>query len=74
MKLVPVPADKVIRVLEKAGFVKIRQKGSHVILKRGEKTTVVPVHKNEDIRPALLLKILSDTEITRDEFLESLGK
>ena len=74
MRMHPLPAEKVIMALEKAGFKRIRQKGSHVILKRDGRTTVVPVHKGEDIRPALLLKIISDAELTRDEFLKLIGK
>ncbi len=35
-KLMPLPADKVIKVLDKLGFSPVRQKGSHVILKNNE--------------------------------------
>ncbi|MHC1630095.1 MAG: type II toxin-antitoxin system HicA family toxin [Methanoculleaceae archaeon] len=33
LKLTPVKAEKVIKVLEESGFSVIRKKGSHVILK-----------------------------------------
>lgn len=34
-----------IRALQKLGFVVVRQKGSHVILRRGSSGCVVPNHK-----------------------------
>lgn len=32
--------------------------------------TVVPVHSNEVLGPGLLLKILKDTELTKDDILQ----
>ncbi len=58
-KLTPLPADKVIKALEKIGFLPIRQKGSHIILKNGEGVIiVVPKHAGEDIGRGLLMKII----------------
>jgi predicted RNA binding protein YcfA (HicA-like mRNA interferase family) len=44
-KIKPLPAQKIIKVLEKNGFKIIRQKGSHVIMmnEKGVKV-VIPVH------------------------------
>ncbi len=36
MKLKPLPANKVIKVLDKLGFKIVRKKGSHVILKHND--------------------------------------
>jgi len=45
LKLKPVKAEKVIKVLKKLGFQVVRQKGSHVIMKHPDGcVTVVPVH------------------------------
>lgn len=73
MSLRPVPARKVIKLLNKIGFQTIRQRGSHVILKHpDERVTVVPIHPGEDIGRGLLSKILKDTRMTREQFLKLL--
>lgn len=60
---------KLISVLKKLGFTVIRIKGSHHYLQHQDsRATVVPVHSNEDIGIGLLLKILRDIEITKEEF------
>jgi len=43
-KLPVLSGEELIRLLFKAGFQKVRQKGSHVSLKKGEFKTVVPLH------------------------------
>jgi predicted RNA binding protein YcfA (HicA-like mRNA interferase family) len=69
----PLPADKVIKVLVKAGFKPVRQRGSHVILKRDDgRVTVVPIHRGEEIGRGLLSKIIKDAGLTKEEFLKLL--
>ena len=64
-------AKKTIRALKKLGFQKIRQKGSHVIMRhRDGRITIVPIHKGEDIGPGLLLEIIKDTKISKEEFFD----
>ncbi|WEU40263.1 MAG: type II toxin-antitoxin system HicA family toxin [Candidatus Odinarchaeum yellowstonii] len=71
MKLKPLPADKVIRVLNKLGFQIIRRKGSHIFLKHPDgRATVVPFHPDEDIGRGLLMKIIKDTKISKEKFME----
>ncbi len=73
MSLKPLPADKVIKVLVRLGFKPVRQRGSHVILKREDgKVIVVPVHRGEEIGRGLLSKIIKDAGLTREEFLRLL--
>jgi predicted RNA binding protein YcfA (HicA-like mRNA interferase family) len=53
------------------GFKPVRQRGSHVILKREDgKVIVVPVHGGEEIGRGLLSKIIKDAGLTREEFLK----
>ncbi|NPE08466.1 MAG: addiction module toxin, HicA family [Asgard group archaeon] len=69
MKLRPLAARKVIKVLTKVGFVIVRKKGSHVILKHQDgRLIVVPDHKGEEISKGLLLKIIKDSKLSKDEF------
>lgn len=73
MGLRPLPARKIIKVLEKIGFKPVRQRGSHVILKHADgRVTVVPVHKGEQIGRGLLSKIIKDAGLTKEEFLNIL--
>lgn len=70
-KLNPISPDKLIKILKKQGFKEIRQKGSHKFFRDSEgRTTVIPYHKGEKIGRGLLTKILKDTDISRDEFLD----
>ncbi|MFK0735686.1 MAG: type II toxin-antitoxin system HicA family toxin [Gloeotrichia echinulata IR180] len=79
-KLPRVPAAEVIRALERLGFVQVRQRGSHVILKKQivdanqdvtEIGCVVPLHK-KTVAVGTLKSILNQTGISVEEFLESL--
>ena len=72
-KLRPFPAEKVIKALNKIGFEVSRQRGSHVILKNKEGTIiVVPNHQGEEIGRGLLMKIIKQAGITKDNFLKLL--
>ena len=70
-KLVLISGKKFCKILEKLGFEKIYGKGSHVRFKHSDgRRTVVPVHENEDLGKGLLLEILKQIKLSRDEFLE----
>jgi predicted RNA binding protein YcfA (HicA-like mRNA interferase family) len=76
--LAKLPTDlsgrQVRAALERAGFVFRRQKGSHMILRRGDPyaRAVVPDHKQ--IRKGILRRILSDAGLTVEELLKLLGR
>jgi predicted RNA binding protein YcfA (HicA-like mRNA interferase family) len=56
---------QLIKHLVHHGFEIIRIKGSHHFLHHSDgRSTVVPVHSNEDIGKGLLRKILKDCEIS----------
>ena len=68
-KLSPIKPVQLIRILERLGFTKIRQKGSHIYMRHPDsRATVVPFHKGEDIPKGLLKKILDDIELKLDQF------
>ena len=73
-KLQKVSGEVTIRTLEKLGFQKIRQRGSHVILKKqtpeGEIGGVVPVHK--ELAAGTLRGILKQARISIEEFIKNL--
>lgn len=66
--------QQVISALEKAGFVILRQKGSHIRLKHADgRVVTVPVHGGIDLGRGLLRKILRDSELSVDELMEFLN-
>jgi predicted RNA binding protein YcfA (HicA-like mRNA interferase family) len=59
--------NKLIKIIQKKGFVIVRQSGSHVILKHGDnRFTSIPNHR-KPIGKGLLAKILKDTKILVEE-------
>ncbi len=68
----PISGKELIKLLEKQGFIVLRQTGSHVFLEdqKNNIRTTIPVHNNQDIGPGLLLKILSDVRISKEEFIK----
>ena len=71
-KLPLLSANKVIKILQKMGFEKVRQEGSHVFLRHPDgRTTVIPNHPGEDVDRGLLNKILKkDLSVEREEFMK----
>ena len=64
--------QEVIRILERLGFVVIRQRGSHIQLRHEDgRGTTVPMHKGRDISPNLLRKIASDIKLQVEQFLSN---
>ena len=63
---------ELIKILQKIGFSKIRQEGSHVFLRHSDgRTTVVPKHPGEKLDRGLLNKIIKkDLGLARDEFMK----
>ncbi|OGG26071.1 hypothetical protein A2960_05965 [Candidatus Gottesmanbacteria bacterium RIFCSPLOWO2_01_FULL_39_12b] len=59
---------KLISILKKLGFEKIRQEGSHIFFKHLDgRTTVIPFHVGKDIGRGLLRAILDDIHLTPKE-------
>jgi predicted RNA binding protein YcfA (HicA-like mRNA interferase family) len=69
-KLPALSGAKTIRTLETLGFVVMRQSGSHVVLRRGNKGCVVPMHR--ELKTGTLAGILRQAEISAQEFMEAL--
>lgn len=72
-RLPALKAEQLIKALQKAGFVAVRQKGGHIRLKNSNgRVTTVPSHPAQDIGRGLLHKIMRDTEISVAELLKLL--
>ena len=71
-KLPLVSGTEVVRTLERLGFIVLRQKGSHIILRRGPMGCVVPNHR--EIKMGTLSGILKQAGVSVEEFIETLRK
>jgi predicted RNA binding protein YcfA (HicA-like mRNA interferase family) len=61
---------EVSAILEKLGFVEVRQRGSHRQYRHTDgRGTTVPFHAGRDISPILLRQIAKDIGLTVEEFL-----
>ena len=61
-----------ISALEKLGFTQVRQKGSHIVMRKflpqGDKGCVVPLHK--ELKIGTLKGILRQAKVSVDEFMK----
>jgi predicted RNA binding protein YcfA (HicA-like mRNA interferase family) len=73
-KLRRLSGQEAIRALQRLGFTRVRQRGSHVVLKRqtpeGEIGCVVPLHS--ELAIGTLRGILRQARVTPEEFMENL--
>ncbi|MFN0079045.1 MAG: type II toxin-antitoxin system HicA family toxin [Prosthecobacter sp.] len=65
-----VTGTEAVRALRRLGFESIRQTGSHHIMRRDDKTVVVPQHK--PIKPGTLRGMLDQAGVTLEAFTEAL--
>jgi len=70
-KIPRITARKAIKVLEKMGFVLVRQSGSHKIYKNKERKRItIPYHSGKILHPKIVKRILEDTDLTLEMFKE----
>ncbi len=57
-------------ILEKNGFVQVRQRGSHIVMQRvtDEGTTTVPVPAHNELRMGTLRSIIRQSGLPKSEF------
>ena len=74
MKLPRVTGDKVQKALLRAGFSHVHTKGSHYFLYHEEKNCLVtvPVHSGAILAPKTLKSILSQAQISVEDFIAML--
>lgn len=65
-RLLPVSGMDMVRVFSKVGFVFIRQKGSHIVLSRGEEILIVPNHSQ--VAKGTERDLIKESGLTIDEF------
>ena len=69
-KLPRTSGKRCIKALEKMGFKSVRERGSHVVMKRETSGCVVPLHK--EIKPGALAGILKQAGVRTEDFINIL--
>jgi predicted RNA binding protein YcfA (HicA-like mRNA interferase family) len=69
-KLPRVSGAEVIRALQRLGFEKIRQNGSHVVMRKGAVGCVVPMHS--ELKVGTLAGVLRQAGVSADTFVAAL--
>jgi len=59
----------IVEALERLGFVQVRQRGSHVVMRRQERGCVVPLHR--EVKTGTLRGVLRQAQLSVEEFLDS---
>jgi len=64
--------ERVIKALERAGWVVARKSGSHVHMKKEGNPCIlsIPVHKGKPMKKGLMLSQLSKAGLTIEDFLK----
>lgn len=69
-KLPVLSGQDIVKALERLGFEALRQRGSHVVMRRGSQGTVVPLHK--EVKTGTLAGIIRQAELSHDEFIKAI--
>lgn len=65
-----VSGAKVAKALERLGFARQRQRGSHLVMRRGSDVCVVPMHREVD--QGTLRGVLRQAGVSPEEFVANL--
>jgi predicted RNA binding protein YcfA (HicA-like mRNA interferase family) len=69
-KLPRVSGAEVVKALGHLGFVVARQRGSHIVLRRGSSGCVVPNHR--ELKTGTLAGVLKQAGVSVEDFLNAL--
>jgi predicted RNA binding protein YcfA (HicA-like mRNA interferase family) len=69
-KLPRVSGADVVKALGRLGFVVARQRGSHIVMRRGASGCVVPNHR--ELKSGTLAGVLKQAGVSTDDFIEAL--
>lgn len=66
-----ISGSEAVRALQRLGFTVVRQRGSHMILRKGSQGCVVPNHR--EIKTGTLAGLLKQGGVSIDEFVNALN-
>lgn len=61
--------QEVIEIFSRLGFEQVRQRGSHVVMRRGSAGCVIPLHA--EVKRGTLAGIIRQAGLTGNEFVEA---
>jgi len=64
--------DELVRALVRAGYEVVAQRGSHVKLRRADRTLTVPLHGSKPLKKGTLRAILRDAGLSASQLAELL--
>ena len=67
-KLPIISARECVRAFQKAGFYVVRQKGSHIYMRRDNPFVQISVPNHKTIKPGTLRSLIRQTGMTVEEF------
>ena len=68
-RLPRVSGAEVVRILERLGFAVVRQRGSHIVMRRGAGGCVVPNHR--ELKLGTLAGVLRQAGVSVEEFISA---
>ena len=71
-KLPSISGNEAIQVFKNLGFQVVRQRGSHVVLRKEDHGCVIPVHK--ELAIGTLRNAIKQAGVTTDEFISAYEK
>lgn len=69
-KLPRVSGAQAVRALERLGFAVARQRGSHIVMRRGSTGCVVPNHR--ELKTGTLAGVLKQAGVSVEDFINAL--
>lgn len=57
---IPSKSQELVRVLESAGYLHVSRRGSHIKLRKGNKTIIVPDGRGKDINRMLSRRLMKE--------------
>jgi predicted RNA binding protein YcfA (HicA-like mRNA interferase family) len=69
-KLPRISGRECVKALEKLGFAQVRQRGSHVVMRSGDRGCSVPLHR--ELKTGTLRGVLKQADVEQDEFIDAL--
>lgn len=68
-RLPHISGDEAVKIFQVLGFYVARQRGSHMVLRKGDVGCVIPLHK--ELAIGTLRGAIKQTEITVEEFVSA---
>jgi predicted RNA binding protein YcfA (HicA-like mRNA interferase family) len=69
-KLPRVSGAETLKVLQRLGFEKVRQSGSHVVVRKGARGCMIPMHG--ELKVGTLAGLLRQADVSPEDFIANL--